>query len=395
MFPSSVGGGGSSGSAGFRTMLGSPDATLTTLSSDVQITNSTSSQDRFHQFTTGDHPRVDTNGFYIDYPLDSGLPPVTRYPELSRHRESKKYEIWRRLLGENAEQNWRSVCENQSRVLKQQIRKGIPRDWRYRVWPLLTGGQFLLERNPGQYHQLLRQPCLVEGGITEDLHRTLPNHVLFSEPGGEGQKALFRILKAYSIFDTAVGYAPGTASIVAILLIVMEEECAFWTFVALMSDEVNGPRAKTAGPLVQCRNLFLEGIPLTLKVISKLEHLLNDKLPAVARKFEDGEIETSQYGAKWCMTLFCFILPFQHLVRVWDVFFLEGWKIAFRTCLAIIRLIESDILKQPNAAVGEVLDVRAIAQRIPSPDLFIKMMLGVKISKSLESWRPNNEDNAS
>lgn len=387
---SPAGGVESSGSAGFGATVGSPDTTLTALSSEA-VTTSRSSQAPT-QFSSSDRASVNEYGFFTNVQPESGLPPVTHYPEPTRHSESKNNEKWRRLLSTNAEQNWCNVCESQSRILKKEIRKGIPRDWRYRVWPLLTGGQFLLEHHSGRYNELLRQPCRVEDGILDDLHRTLPNHVLFSESGGTGQEALHRILKAYSIFDPAVGYAPGTASIVAVLLVVLEEESAFWTFVALMSDEVHGSRPASAGPLVKCRNLFLEGVPLMWEMISKLKHLLKEKLPAVAQKFAEADIDTLQYGPKWCMTLFCFILPFQHLVRVWDVFFLEGWKTAFRTCLAILRLMESEILQQHDATVGEVLDVKAIAERIPSPDAFIRMMLNVRISRSLETWRPEEDD---
>lgn len=42
----------------------------------------------------------------------------------------------------------------------------------------------------------------VDDAITRDLHRTFPEHPFFSTP--EGQAALFRVLKAYSVQDLEV-----------------------------------------------------------------------------------------------------------------------------------------------------------------------------------------------
>eukprot|EP00210_Caulerpa_lentillifera_P003230 g3085.t1 len=395
-FLMSAGGQSSNSGAGLRipeesqdtSLLAPSSITTTTTAATVQLTLSESSHERrITNSAANTVSTVNEYGFFTNERIDAGLPPVIQYPE-SAQIDSKRNVKWRRMLGTNAEENWPAICEHNSKLLKKRIRKGIPRDWRYRVWPLLTGGQHLLDFNPGEYQRLLRQPCLVEHEILDDLHRTLPNHVLFSERGGDGQQALHRVLKAYACYDPELGYAQGTGSIIAGLLVVLEEECAFWTFVALMSDDQNGPRPKTAGPLIKARNLFLEGTPLTMEVMSKLEHLLIAKQPAIARKLRLSDIDTSLYAAKWCMTLFCFILPFQHLVRVWDVFFLEGWKIALRTCLVIMKLLGSRILQEPIETVGRVLTANTIAEQIPSPDDFIQMILATRVSKSLKTWRP-------
>lgn len=67
-----------------------------------------------------------------------------------------------------------------------------------------SGGSELLQRNQGVYHRLTRGDCEMSTQIKKDLHRTFPNHIYFAKRGGEGQKALFRVLKAYACYDPEV-----------------------------------------------------------------------------------------------------------------------------------------------------------------------------------------------
>jgi hypothetical protein len=63
--------------------------------------------------------------------------------------------------------------------------------------------------------------------IKLDLARTLTHHRMFEEKNGEGQQKLLRVLKAYSYFNTSVGYCQGMSYLAAILLTVLPEEEAF------------------------------------------------------------------------------------------------------------------------------------------------------------------------
>jgi hypothetical protein len=63
--------------------------------------------------------------------------------------------------------------------------------------------------------------------IKLDLARTLTHHRMFEEKNGEGQQKLLRVLKAYSYYNTTVGYCQGMSYLAAILLTVLPEEEAF------------------------------------------------------------------------------------------------------------------------------------------------------------------------
>jgi hypothetical protein len=41
----------------------------------------------------------------------------------------------------------------------------------------------------------------------------------------------------------------------------------------------------------------------------------------------------------WFMTIYASmdILPYEHICYVWDLFFVDGWKVLFRIALALLR----------------------------------------------------------
>lgn len=55
--------------------------------------------------------------------------------------------------------------------------------------------------------------------ILRDIHRTFPAHDYFKESNGVGQEALYKISKAYSLYDEEVSYCQGLSFLAAALLL--------------------------------------------------------------------------------------------------------------------------------------------------------------------------------
>lgn len=69
------------------------------------------------------------------------------------------------------------------------------------------GGRSLLLENEGVYHHLmLYEDSMekIEVEIVRDLNRTYPGHVYYQQRQGPGQRSLFNVLKAYSVYDKKV-----------------------------------------------------------------------------------------------------------------------------------------------------------------------------------------------
>lgn len=55
--------------------------------------------------------------------------------------------------------------------------------------------------------------------IQRDINRTFPAHDYFKEAGGLGQDSLYRMSKAYAVYDSEVGYCQGLSFLAATLLL--------------------------------------------------------------------------------------------------------------------------------------------------------------------------------
>ena len=55
------------------------------------------------------------------------------------------------------------------------------------------------------------------------------------------------------------------------------------------------------------------------------------------------------------MTIFTCTLPYACIVRIWDIFMVEGRKILYRISLAIFKLLEKELMKCEMEGVFELL----------------------------------------
>ena len=137
----------------------------------------------------------------------------------------------------------------------------VPVQHRPHLWMCLSGARDLMLASSLPYRELVR---LAESGeapigpgtmkqITKDLPRTFPQHSGYAIPTGLSE-ALKRVLVTYASYNTSVGYCQSMNFIVAVLLLVADEEGAFWLLVALCrtvvadyhTRELSGLRIDTA-----------------------------------------------------------------------------------------------------------------------------------------------------
>lgn len=222
--------------------------------------------------------------------------------------------------------NWPKFSTRHARTAKRRVRKGIPDRLRWRAWQVLTGSDDLMRRNQGVYQKLVQNGVSrFEHNIHVDLSRTFPNHVMFLDSEGSGQMSLYNVLKAYASYDHDVGYCQGMGFVTALLLTFMSEEEAFWLLVRLMEG-------------YDLARMFATGFPLLSECFAVFNQLFAKKFPKLKRHFDEEGFDISMVGSKWFMTLFVYDFPFCTLVRIWDIFLFEGWKIIYRVGLALLKL---------------------------------------------------------
>lgn len=249
-----------------------------------------------------------------------------------------KQVVRREIKWANMAADWNRTNTKMHAKLKERCRKGIPSRFRSVAWQLLLGSfhQLNSDENAGVFVALRDKKLAdkeVDAIISRDLARTFPNHVLFQDAGGTGQTFLRHVLHAYAGSDPEVGYVQGMGFLVAALSTQMGEEESFWALHEMMFNE-----------RYKMRELFRPGFPLLQQFFYQLKRLIARLLPKLSKRLDELEIPPSYYASQWFLTLFVAHFPFRALLRIWDIFFSEGWKIIFRTGIALMKWEESHLL---------------------------------------------------
>lgn len=215
---------------------------------------------------------------------------------------------------------------------------GVPPKLRNKVW-LICSGALRKKLEAGEHcsyaktlNQASREPPELSNVIERDLYRTFPTNYHFKDE--EGITRMRNVLLSYSLRNNSVGYCQSMNFLVAVLLLHMDEEAAFWVLSSIVEDLVPGHYTKT-----------MTGMHLDQKVF---EALVEQRLPKVHAHLAELDFPLESVTYQWFLCLFVNSLPLETTLRIWDCFLHEGCKALFRTGLAILMLLSKDILCTDN-----------------------------------------------
>mmetsp|Transcript_29553 Transcript_29553/g.76298 ORF Transcript_29553/g.76298 Transcript_29553/m.76298 type:complete len:820 (-) Transcript_29553:1606-4065(-) len=256
--------------------------------------------------------------------------------------------------------------------LRKLIRKGIPHELRPDLWLLFSGAKEKLSSNNGIYQRLLvtlqTNPPEAAREISYDLDRTFPSHPYFREDAW--LEKLRRVLCAFAVRNTSIGYCQGMNFLAGFLLLAMPEEHAFWTLVRVVEDFL--PDYFGTNMLGwQVDHLVLS------ELVSKLNKKLGDHLASL-------EVHMPLLCSQWFLCVFVNSFPAETVARVWDLFFYEGPDVVFRVSLALLALKSETLLQAHD--VGEVINTMKVEeQHLVDPSALIQVATSSKIEEPLLS----------
>uniref|UniRef100_A0A0N4Z4K9 PID domain-containing protein n=1 Tax=Parastrongyloides trichosuri TaxID=131310 RepID=A0A0N4Z4K9_PARTI len=265
------------------------------------------------------HPADDDDSDH-DEPLLSGSGHVNQECSEEVMKE------WNIILEE-----WEKDLNNNPENLKILIKNGIPDILRGKVWQYITKVPLSPELSTS-YYDLNDKQCPCDSVILRDIHRTFPAHEYFKEPDGPGQQALYKISKAYALYDEEVSYCQGLSFLAASLILHMDEDKAFSVLVKIMFD-------------YSLRDLFKLGFDALQLRFYQLQRLLQDDLPNLHKFFNDIGIETHMYASQWFLTMFTAKFPLQMVFFIVDLFLCEGIDTIFHISFALLNDSESDLMQ--------------------------------------------------
>ncbi|XP_078070086.1 TBC1 domain family member 2A isoform X2 [Mustelus asterias] len=235
--------------------------------------------------------------------------------------------------------------------LKNMIRNGVPKEYRQQVWKWCINRwvRHIRERYGSKRYQELLRLCknkdrAASKQIELDLDRTLTNNRLFNSPTSKMVQKLRRVLLAYSWQNPDIGYCQGLNRLAAIaLLILREEEDAFWCLVAIID-------------CIMPEDYYSKTLTGSQADQRVFKDLLSEKLPRLMSHFDLYNVDLSYITFNWFLVVFVDSLQSNILLRVWDAFLYEGTKVIFRYALAIFKYNEEELLNlSDNLAIYDYL----------------------------------------
>uniref|UniRef100_A0A0V0IW90 Putative ecotropic viral integration site 5 protein-like n=1 Tax=Solanum chacoense TaxID=4108 RepID=A0A0V0IW90_SOLCH len=269
------------------------------------------------------------------------------------------------------------------------VQGGVPMDLRGEVWQAFVGVR--VRRTETYYQDLLAlgtgsgnnternsvetedsgnsvnpsmdSVCIPEkwrGQIEKDLPRTFPGHPALDE---DGRNALRRLLTAYARHNPSVGYCQAMNFFAGLLLLLMPEENAFWTLMGILDDYFDGYYSEE----------MLESQVDQLV----LEELVREKFPKLVNHLDYLGVQVAWVTGPWFLSIFMNMLPWESVLRVWDVLLFEGNRVMlFRSALALMELYGPALVTTKDAGDAVTLLQSLTGSTFDSSQLVLTACMG-------------------
>ncbi|XP_017285302.1 USP6 N-terminal-like protein isoform X2 [Kryptolebias marmoratus] len=287
---------------------------------------------------------------------ETELPALTVQEEKVKKLEIKRAEKWLKMVNK-----WEKY-KNSNKMMKR-VYKGIPLQFRGRAWTLILDVERTKRENEGKYEKMKEQARLCSPEIRQidlDINRTFRNHIMFMDCFGVKQQSLFHVLSAYSVYNTEVSYCQGMSQIVALLLMYMNEEDAFWALSQLLTNEKHA-----------MHGFFVPGFPKLHRFQTHHDQIISKLLPKLKKHLDREQMSAGIYSTKWFMQCFIDRTPFTLTLRLWDIFLLEGERLLTTMAYTILKMHKKCLLKMSLEELREFLQEQIAQTFFHSDDVII------------------------
>ncbi|XVF23736.1 hypothetical protein REPUB_Repub13aG0065300 [Reevesia pubescens] len=199
-----------------------------------------------------------------------------------------------------------------------------------------------------------------KGQIEKDLPRTFPGHPALDD---DGRNALRRLLTAYARHNPSVGYCQAMNFFAALLLLLMPEENAFWTLMGIIDDYFDGYYSEEMIESQVDQLVF--------------EELVRERFPKLVNHLDYLGVQVAWVTGPWFLSIFMNMLPWESVLRVWDVLLYEGNRVMLvRTALALMELYGPALVTTKDAGDAVTLLQSLAGSTFDSSQLVLTACMG-------------------
>ncbi|KAI8015333.1 putative GTPase-activating protein AN11010 [Camellia lanceoleosa] len=227
------------------------------------------------------------------------------------------------------------------------VHGGIPRDLRGEVWQAFVGVR--TRRVERYYENLLASES--DASDTQEHDKSGngsrgPN----GDTVGVPEKLKKQIEKAMNFFA-------------GILLLMMPEENAFWTFVGIIDDYFDGCYSEEMIESQVDQLVF--------------EELMRKRFPKLVNHLDYLGVQVTWISASWFLSVYVNMLPWESVLRIWDVLLFEGNRVMlFRTALALMELYGPALVTTKDAGDAITLLQSLAGSTFDSSQLVLTACMG-------------------
>ena len=166
----------------------------------------------------------------------------------------------------------------------------------------------------------------------------------------------------------------------AIFLLYMDEESAFYMLHAIIKN-------------YGFEGLYLTGFPDLKKKFYVLLNLEKKFIPKIYDILKRDNVYISIYASEWLLCLFCKDLKPSILLRIIDVFLLEGYKIVYRFALAFLKMKEKNFIANKKGIFYAMNTIKQLFDDIDVEELF-KVAFSFGLSRNhINKYEKEYEEN--
>ncbi len=89
------------------------------------------------------------------------------------------------------------------------------------------------------------------------------------------------------------------------------------------------------------------------------------------------------FTSKWFMTLFACFLPYMLIEQIFDMFLLEGWRAIFRIGVALLKVLEPELIKMDMVEMCQYFRDTVRSERVTDEYQLFSAAASVRVNNIL------------